>query len=75
LKRLRLGTALLERETLNLPDLVDILGQRPYPLKESIQEYLQELRERRDEEEKQENEEKEEKEEKANEENEEEESE
>lgn len=50
---IRLGTTLLEKETLALPDIVDILGQRPYPLKESLQEYLQELRERTKEEEEQ----------------------
>jgi len=37
---------LLDKESLNLPDLVRILGQRPFPLKESIREYLQELEER-----------------------------
>ena len=29
-----------------LPDLVDVLGQRPYPLKSTLLEYLQELRDR-----------------------------
>lgn len=29
-----------------LPDIVDVLGQRPYPLKETLLEYLQELRDR-----------------------------
>jgi len=36
----------LAKETLALPDIVDILGSRPYPLKESLLEYLQELRDR-----------------------------
>ena len=37
----------MEKETLSLPDIVDTLGQRPFPLKENIQEYLHELRERK----------------------------
>ena len=41
-----LGEQLLAKETLALPDIVDILGQRPYPLKASLMEYLQELRDR-----------------------------
>jgi hypothetical protein len=41
-----LAQRLLEKETLSLPDIVDILGQRPYPLKDNVLEYLQELRER-----------------------------
>jgi len=36
----------LEKETLSLPDIVDILGPRPYPFKKSVMEYLEELRER-----------------------------
>ena len=35
---------LLKKETLSLPDIVDILGPRPYPLKETVAEYLKELR-------------------------------
>jgi hypothetical protein len=42
---------LLTKETLALPDIVDVLGQRPYPLKDSLLEYLEELRERKVEEE------------------------
>lgn len=42
---------MLNKETLALPDIVDCLGTRPYPLKESLQEYLEELRERKVEEE------------------------
>ena len=41
---------MLQKETLALPDIVDCLGKRPYPLKESLQEYLEELRERKHEE-------------------------
>lgn len=43
-----LAEDLLAKETLTLPDIVDILGPRPYPAKESIIEYLQELRARKD---------------------------
>lgn len=43
----RLGETLLQKETLALPDIVEVLGQRPYPLKASILEYLEELKERR----------------------------
>ena len=42
-----MGEALLAKETLALPEIVELLGQRPYPMKESILEYLQELRERK----------------------------
>jgi hypothetical protein len=42
----RLGETLIQKETLALPDIVDVLGQRPYPLKETLLEYLQELRDR-----------------------------
>jgi len=43
----KMGEALLTKETLTLPEIVDLLGPRPYPLKESLVEYLQELRERK----------------------------
>jgi hypothetical protein len=48
----RLGETLLEKETLALPDIVECLGPRPYPLKSTVLEYLQELKERKIEEEK-----------------------
>ena len=35
-----LAQRLLEKETLALPDIVEILGPRPFPLKDSILEYL-----------------------------------
>ena len=38
---------MLTKETMALPDTVDCLGYRPYPLKESLLEYLEELRERK----------------------------
>lgn len=37
---------LLSKESITLPDLVRILGDRPYPLKETVREYLEELRDR-----------------------------
>lgn len=43
----RLGEELLKKETLSLPDIVEILGQRPYPMKDTLLEYLQELKDRR----------------------------
>ena len=43
----RLAEQLLEQETLSLPDIVDILGPRPFPVKDSVIEYLQELRARK----------------------------
>jgi hypothetical protein len=36
----RMGEALLKKETLALPDIVDLLGPRPYPMKETLIEYL-----------------------------------
>lgn len=41
-----LAVRLLEKETIALPDIVEILGPRPFPLKDSILEYLEELKER-----------------------------
>ena len=43
----RLGDSLLLKETMALPDIVEVLGQRPYPLKASLLEYLEELKDRR----------------------------
>lgn len=43
----RLGDTLLLKETMALPDIVEVLGQRPYPLKASLLEYLEELKDRR----------------------------
>ena len=37
---------LLEKETISLPDIVEILGPRPFPQKASLLEYLEELKER-----------------------------
>ena len=41
-----LSEELLAKETLSLPDIMRILGDRPYPLKDSIKEYLCELEDR-----------------------------
>ena len=46
----KLAEELLKKETLSLPEIVDILGPRPYPLKETVLEYLRELRDRKDDE-------------------------
>ena len=36
----QLAKELLEHESINLPQIMKVLGERPYPLKESIKEYL-----------------------------------
>jgi hypothetical protein len=41
-----LAERLLEKETLSLPDIVEVLGPRPFDMKDSLKEYLTELRER-----------------------------
>ena len=41
-----LGEKLLEKETINLPDIIDVLGERPFGMNETMKEYLVELRER-----------------------------
>jgi hypothetical protein len=43
-----LAERLLETETLSLPDIVEIMGERPFPMKESVVEYLQELKARKE---------------------------
>jgi len=45
-----LAEKLLEKEVLTLPDLIEILGERPFPMKENIKEYLAEVKERNKEE-------------------------
>jgi len=42
----QLAERLLEKETISLPDIVEVLGPRPFPLKASLLEYLEELKER-----------------------------
>lgn len=34
---------LLEKETINLPMIIKVLGERPYPMKESLKDYLSEI--------------------------------
>lgn len=41
-----LAVKLLDKETVNLKDLVEVLGDRPYGINESMKEYLQELKTR-----------------------------
>ena len=40
-----LANRLLEKETINLPDIIDVLGSRPGGMNETMTEYLGELRE------------------------------
>ena len=42
----KLADVLLEKETLSLPEIVEIMGPRPFPMKETLKEYLQELKDR-----------------------------
>jgi ATP-dependent Zn protease len=39
----KLAERLLQNEVLNLTDIVEIMGERPFPMKESVAEYLNEL--------------------------------
>jgi hypothetical protein len=41
-----LGDTLLEKETINLPQIIEILGERPYGLNESAEKYLKEMEKR-----------------------------
>ena len=41
-----LGELLLEKETINLPDIIKTLGERPHGMSETITEYLDELNQR-----------------------------
>jgi len=36
----RLAEELLEHESINLPKIIKVLGDRPFPMKESLKEYL-----------------------------------
>jgi len=47
-----LGDQLLDKETMNLPMIIDILGDRPYGMNEAASKYLDELNERKDKEDK-----------------------
>jgi len=41
-----LAEELLEKESINLPQIINIIGERPFPMKESLREYLTELTDR-----------------------------
>lgn len=41
-----LAEELLEKESINLPAIINIIGERPFPMKESLKEYLTELTDR-----------------------------
>lgn len=43
-----LAERLLEKETIALPDIVEVLGPRPFPQKKELLDYLEELKERAD---------------------------
>lgn len=49
---LSLAEELLSKESIGLPDIIRILGNRPFPMKESVREYLEEMLERKDKEDK-----------------------
>lgn len=42
----KLAERLLQNEVLNLPDILEIMGERPFPMKETVAEYLKELQAR-----------------------------
>jgi len=42
-----LAERLLANETLSLPDIVEIMGPRPFPMKETLKDYLEEMNERK----------------------------
>ena len=46
-----LAKKLLEKEVINLPDIIETLGERPWPMKENLKEYLEEMKERQKEDE------------------------
>jgi len=41
-----LANRLMEKETVNLPDIIEILGQRPFGMNETMTKYLSEMQER-----------------------------
>ncbi len=47
-----LAEELLAKESIGLPDIIRILGDRPYPMKETVKEYLQEMLDRKEKEDK-----------------------
>ena len=47
-----LAEELLAKESIGLPDIIRILGDRPFPMKETVREYLQEMLDRKEKEDK-----------------------
>jgi spore coat polysaccharide biosynthesis protein SpsF (cytidylyltransferase family) len=43
-----LAEELLAKESIGLPDIIRILGDRPFPMKENVKEYLQEMLDRKE---------------------------
>lgn len=44
----KLAERLLEKESINLPEIIEVIGDRPFEMKESIKNYLAEMRERQE---------------------------
>lgn len=42
----KLSDKLLEKETLDILEIIDILGKRPYPLPENIEHYINEVKQK-----------------------------
>ena len=42
----RLGDVLLEKETIGLPEIIGVLGDRPYGMSDAVKEYLVEMQQR-----------------------------
>jgi len=42
-----LGNELLLKETIGLPEIIKILGERPYGMSETMKEYLKEMEKRK----------------------------
>ena len=43
----KLAESLLEKESINLPEIIKVLGDRPFPMKETLRDYLEELNKRK----------------------------
>jgi len=41
-----LAERLLDKESINLPEIIEVIGDRPFEMKESIRNYLNEMKER-----------------------------
>lgn len=44
-----LAEALLQKETLDITDIIEVLGQRPFPFGDSLTDYLKEIENRKEE--------------------------